>query len=149
MAEDFVAYSLAHHPAPHRQRIGAGALAYAVFAAPLLCGLDLVIDYALVGHACYPGDEPLSAPFHGFSGVWLGVLAIHLVTLVLILSGGWVAWRIWARTGPPRSHTHHLLERGEGRDRFLGIVGMAFAVMFFGITAAETVGMAMVRLCAY
>jgi hypothetical protein len=39
------------------------------------------------------------------------------------------------------------MEVGEGRTRFIGLVGMAFSMMFFVITATETIAMAWVPLC--
>ena len=149
MVQEYIAYSLAHHPAPYRHRISAAALLFALFGSAVACGADLMTDYALIGHACIPGREALATPSNGFNWVWGGVLGIHLATLAVIVCSGWVAYSIWQRTGRPRGHAHHLMERGEGRDRFFGIVGMAFAVMFFGITAAETLSMGMVGLCLH
>jgi hypothetical protein len=149
MDHDFVAYSLARHAAPHRRLVRSGELFYGVFAAPLAGGADLMAAYALVGHACYPGMEPLASPMPGFHWVWSAVLLIHLASLAVIASGAVVSYSMWRRTGADRNHAHLLMERGEGRTRFLAIVGMAFAVMFFLITAAETLSMGFVRLCVY
>ncbi len=149
MANDIVAYSLAHHPAPHRERVGLAALLYSLFAAPIVWAGDLMVDYGLVGHACYPGDVPLGQPTADLTFVWPLVLACHLLALLLIASGFLVSLRNWRVTGPPEGHAHHLMERGEGRTRYFGIIGMGFATMFFMITAAETIAMALVPLCSY
>jgi len=149
MNQEFIPYSLAHHPAPHRRLIGGVWLFFGLFGAPIVCGIDLLADYALVGHACYPGTEPLASPMPGFAWTWLGVLLIHLAALAGIVAAGLACYRMWCVTGPKRGHMHHLMERGEGRDRFLAIVGMGFAAIFFLITAGETIAMGVVRLCAY
>ena len=149
MADDIVAYSLARHPAPHRERVSLTALLYGLFAAAIFWAGDLMVDYGLVGHACYPGDLPLRQPTADMGFVWPLVLAFHLLTLVLIASGFLVSLRNWRVTGPPEGHVHHLIERGEGRTRYFGIIGMGFSTMFFMITAAETVAMALVPLCSY
>jgi hypothetical protein len=149
MADEIVAYSLARHPAPYREKVGFGTLLYGLFAAPIFWAGDLMVAYGLIGHACYPGDLPLGQPTAGLGFVWPLVLACHLLALLLIASGTVVAFSIWRRTGPPQRHSHHLIERGEGRDRYLGIVGMGFGTMFFLITAAETLSLAFVPLCSY
>lgn len=149
MTDDIVAYSLARHPAPHRARVGLGAIFYGLFAAPIVWSGDLMVDYGLVGHACYPGDLPLGQPTAGLGYVWPLVLACHLLSLALIASGFFVSLRNWRLTGPPEGHAHHLIERGEGRTRYFAIIGMGFAAMFFLIAAAETIALALVPLCSY
>jgi hypothetical protein len=149
MPDDFVAYSLAHHPAPHRERISGAMWFTSVFGAPIAAGIDLMVDYFLVGHACYPGMTPLAAPIPGFGWTWIGVLLIHLTAIVLSIGAFLLSHRMWRLTGPDEGHAHQLMEKGEGRNRFLGIIGMAFGVMFFLISSAETIAMGLVRLCVY
>jgi hypothetical protein len=149
MADELIAYSLAKHPAPHRARIGFGLLLFALFAAPIVWAGDLMITYGLVGHACYPGELPLGSPAIGMGFVWPVVLALHLTALLVIAGGTIAAYRCWRVTEPPPAHHHHLIERGEGRTRYLGIVGMGFGVMFFLITAAEILAHLMVPICTY
>lgn len=149
MPDEIIAYSLADHPAPHRGLVSLTAVLYGLFAAPIVWAGDLMITYGLVGHACFPGDLPLRWPTAGMSQVWPLMLACHLIALVLIASGTMVAFRNWRVTGPPHGHHHHLIERGEGRNRYLGIVGMGFGAMFFLMTVAETLSLAFVPLCSY
>jgi hypothetical protein len=147
MPDDLVAYSLAEHPAPHREKIGLPALLYGLFAAPIVWAGDLLIDYGLAVHNCYAGREPHYDPEHGW--IWPLILAFHLLSLVLIASGIAVAYRNWRITGPPQGHYHHLIEKGEGRTRYLGIIGMGFGAMFFLILAGMTIGTGMVPTCLY
>ena len=149
MADEIIAYSLAHHPAPHRQKVSLTALFYGLFAAPIVWAGDLMVDYGLIGHGCYPGDIPLGQPTENLGYIWPLVLGCHLLALVLIASGFFVSLRNWRVTGPPESHHHHLIEVGEGRTRYFGIIGMGFATMFFMIAAAETISLGMVPLCSY
>jgi hypothetical protein len=148
MAEELIAYSLAEHPAPHRDRVSLWSIFYSLFAAPIFWAGDLMVDFALVSHACYPGHQPLAAPTEGFGWVWAFVLAAGLVTLLLIASGGLVALRNWRVTGPPHGHHHHLVEKGEGRTRYLGICGMGFALFFFVVTVTMTVALFFLPLCS-
>jgi hypothetical protein len=107
-----------------------------------------MIDYALVSHACYPGDQPLAAPTMGFGWVWVFALAIDLATLLLIASGALVAYRNWRVTGPPEGHHHHLVEKGEGRTRYLSICAMGFAFFCFAVTLTKTVALFFFPLCS-
>ena len=84
MVEELIAYTLAEHPAPYREHVLLASIFYSLFAAPIAWAGDLMIDYALVSHACYPGDKPLGASTAGFGGAWSFALAIDLVALLLI-----------------------------------------------------------------
>ncbi len=148
MAEDdIVPYSLSQHPDPHRHAVGITALLGALFAAPIFWAGNLMIDYALVSHACYPGDVPLAAPSAGFGFVWPLVFAFHLFTLLVIAGGFALAYRNWRLTGPPEGHEHELMHRGEGRSRYFGLIAMAWSVIFFVIVATQTVAFFWVALC--
>jgi hypothetical protein len=146
MPNDVLAYSLSNHPAPYRERIGLTAILYGLFAAPIVWAGHLMVNYGIVGHACYPGDKPLPP---GGPTAWMHwlLLGLDILTLVLIASGALVSFRNWRVTGPPESHQHHLMEVGEGRTRYLAICGMGFSVMFFLITATDTVALAFLPLC--
>jgi len=148
MTEELIAYTLADHPAPHRERVSLASIFYSLFAAPIAWAGDLMIDFALVSHACYPGDKPLGGPTAGFGSVWSVVLAVNFVTLLLIASGGLVALRDWRVTGPPHGHHHHLMEKGEGRTHYISICGMGFALFFFAVTVTMTVGLFFFPLCS-
>lgn len=149
MSEEILAYSRAHHPGPYRARVSFAALLCGLFAAPIVWAGNLMVGYALAAHACYPGDTPLFSPVGYLHYVWPLVLACHLFALVLIAGGWLVAYRNWRVTGPPESHHHHLLERGEDRTRYFGIVGMGFATMFFMIVAGQTIAMGLIPPCLY
>jgi hypothetical protein len=148
MAEELIAYSLAEHPAPHRGRVALASILYALFAAPIVWAGDLMVDFAVVSHACYPGDTPLAKATAGFDWVWPFVLAANLVALLVIVSGGLVGLRNWRITGPPEGHHHHLMEKGEGRGRYLSICGMGFASLFFTVTVTMTVALLFFPLCS-
>ncbi|HEX6612381.1 MAG TPA: hypothetical protein VF022_00755 [Rhodanobacteraceae bacterium] len=84
--------------APADARLPVGfALNYAVFAAPLAWMAQLVFNYALSAHACFPHDLPLAVPVWG--GLFWVVLGIDLFAIVLAglgflaALGQWKAWR--------------------------------------------------------
>lgn len=149
MPSDIIPYSLSNHPAPHRERVGIPGILYGVFGSGIFWAGHLMVNYAIAVHACYPGSIPLSKADSGAGWGWPSIFAINLLTLLLIASTFAVSYRCWVRTGSEaEGHHHHLIEKGEGRTRFLGIVGMAFAVLFFFITLTDTIGVVMVPVCA-
>lgn len=149
MPDEMIAYSAARHPAQHRARVSLPAMFYGLFAAPIVWAGNLMVTYGLAAHACYPGHEPLERVIHGFGFVWPLILVFYLITLVLCASAFVISLRNWQITGSEtEGHHHHLVERGEGRTRYLGIIGMSFSVLFFVLTVAGAVILAIVPLCA-
>lgn len=148
MSEDYVAFSQARHPTKHRARVGLGMLFYGLFAAPVFWAGNLLTSYALATHACYPGHDPLVRVIDGFGFAWPLILGCYFVTLGLCVSGFIVAFRSWRISGSEsEGHGHQLIEVGEGRTRYLGIIGMAFSVLFFLVTLAGIVTLAIIPLC--
>jgi hypothetical protein len=150
MAEDLIAYSESRHPAQHRDRVGLATLFYGLFAAPIAWAGNLMVTYGLAGHACYPGFGPLDQPVDGFGFVWPLVLGCYLLTLLICASGFVIAYRSWRVTGSEsEGHWHHLVEVGEGRTRYLSLIGMAFSMLFFGATLFGAIVLAIEPLCAH
>jgi nicotinamide riboside transporter PnuC len=69
-----------------REPRGLAALWFGVLAGPLAWMLGLNAGYSLVRVACAKQNM-------------LYLHAVSLLTLLLALAGGWVAWREWKRTG--------------------------------------------------
>jgi hypothetical protein len=140
------------HPAPHRSRVSFVALFYGLFAAPIIWAGQFMATFGVTNHACYPGDVPMvGAPDIGFGFTWWYDLGVDLVALLLIASAGFVAFRNWqaVREETGGREVGHLMEVGEGRTRFLSIVGFFFSAVFFFVTATQTISLAMVPLCTY
>lgn len=135
MTDDLVPYSQSRHPAPHRDRVGLAAAFYGMFAAPIVWAGNLMVTYGLVGHACYPGFEPLGEVVDGMEFVWPVVVACYFVTMLICASGFVVSHRIWRITGSESTREedrwHHLLASGEGRTRYFALIGMGSSLLFF------------------
>jgi hypothetical protein len=150
MSEEFIAFSRAHHPAKHRGRVSLLALFYGLFAAPVVWAGNLMVTYALGVHACFAGDHPLDRAIHGFAFAWPVILTCYFVALAVCGSAFYVALRNWAVTGSEsEGHVHHLVEKGEGRTRYLSMIGMAFSVLFFCAVLYGIISLAVEPLCAY
>lgn len=148
MPDERIAYSAAHHPAKHRGRVGLAAVFFGLFAAPIVWAGNLMVTYGLGSHACYPAGRPLARAIDGFGFAWPLILACYLVALAVAAIAFFVAFRNWRLTGAESAgRVHHLVEIGEGRTRFLGVIGMAFSVLFFGAILFGAIVMAIEPLC--
>jgi hypothetical protein len=66
-----------------------------------------------------------------WADLWSILLAISVAGIVLAIVGGLVAWRSWRRTREERpGSAHHLLDRGDGRTRFMAMCGILTSVLF-------------------
>lgn len=109
---------------PMEARLPVGlALGFAVFAAPAAWALQLVANYSLSAHACYPIDIPLMTPVWG--PLWWILIGIDMTAIIVaggaffIAIGQWRAWR-----GASMTHV------GERRNRFLAKWAMMISGLF-------------------
>jgi len=117
------------HPSPHRERVGLWSSWFALLAAPHAWALQLLINSALTGYACYPQDVPLDAPI--WTGVRTTMAIVEAAAIVLSLAGAWIAWRNWRRTREEKPGSgQRLMEAGDGRTRFMAMSGMMVSVLF-------------------
>jgi hypothetical protein len=117
------------HPSPHRERVRPLALWFGIAASPLAWSLQLLVNAGLSARGCFPHDVPLAQP------LWLPLTAvlaaIEAAALVLCVLGGLVAWRNWRRThGERPGSAHHVLEAGDGRTRFMALIGLLCSGLF-------------------
>ena len=134
------------HPAPQRNRVGLAALLFGIAAAPAAWNAQLLLSVALSGHACYPRNRLLSAPLWG--NLWWTLLGISIIGIVFAIAGGAVAWRSWRRTyNESPGTTHHLLDRGQGRTRFMAMCGNLTSAVFLLALIFGTAAFFLVPLC--
>jgi hypothetical protein len=101
-----------------------GATWTGVFGGPLAWFASQQVSYALVPWACHGGPP-------------IAIHATNLVALAVVLFAGALAWRDLRRAGRQGSD-----ERAppEGRQRFLGLVGLMLCVLFGLAIVAQTIG---------
>lgn len=134
------------HPAPQRNRVGLAALLFGIAAAPTAWNAQLLLGVSLSGHACYPRERLLSAPLWG--NLWWILLGVSVIGIVFAVAGGVVAWRSWRRTYEEMLGTaDHLLDRGEGRTRFMAMCGILTSAVFLLALIFGTAAFFLVPLC--
>ncbi len=134
------------HPAPHRDRARLAALWFGLTAAPLGWCIQTLSGAALAGHDCYPRQWPLPVPI--WQSLWPILLAISVGGIALAIAGGAVAWHTWRSTRHERPDSaHHLMDRGEGRTRFMSMSGLITTALFLIALSFGTAALFMVPLC--
>ncbi|MGZ5849559.1 MAG: hypothetical protein ACXWJN_03090 [Methyloceanibacter sp.] len=137
------------HPAPHRDRVTLVELAFALAAAPLAWGAQLVIGYGVASHVCFAGSAPRAVP-PSWLGAVLLLLVVELIAFVIAAVGAAVAYRLWHATRTEDSgDTHEMVEAGRGRTRFLALWGLMTSLGFAGAVVFSLVGLFEVPLCGY
>lgn len=90
---------------------------YAFLGAPLAWSLQLIIGYATVAHACYPGMDPLN--FSGAGGARITAVIVTIVTLIMAIAALATARRlVTAQAG------------SENVARYLSMAGILTGVVF-------------------
>jgi len=121
------AHDHASHPAPHRGRVETYEALFSVCGAPLAWIVQLGASFALSSSACFRGGDRLFA----HPGVQAWPLAISVACLLVALASLWLGLVLLRRTrNEEPGGKHELLERGQGRTRFLAIWGIGFAAVF-------------------
>jgi hypothetical protein len=95
-----------------------------VFAGPLAWFASQQVSYALVPWACHGG--PL-----------LAIHATNLIALTVVVIAGALAWRDGLRAGQQFSDE---ADPPEGRQRFLGMLGLMLCLLFGLVIVAQTIG---------
>lgn len=134
------------HPSPHRERVSLWSLWFCILGAPAAWSLQELVNAPLFAHGCYPKDVPLAAPIWANAGsVALGV---EVVAIVVCIVAGLTAWRNWRRTRAEKEGSgHHLMESGDGRSRFMAMVGLLCSGLFLLATVFATSFLYVVQPC--
>jgi hypothetical protein len=134
------------HPAPHRHLVPAWTVWFGLVMPPLAWAMQLAVNVSMFGHGCYPNDVPLAEP------LWPNLRAIALAIEVLAALGcvvaGGLTVRNWRRTRHEKAGSEeHLLGGGDGRTRFLAMVGMLLSALFLFAIVLSTLNLTAVRAC--
>jgi hypothetical protein len=134
------------HPAPHRAKVNPFLLGFAVVGSPVAWSLEMLVSFPLAAHACFPKDAPVLSPtIPGLSGILCGIEIALFVVGALATAASVVCWR---RTRKEKSGgTHHLLEVGEGRTRFIALSGLIISIGFLIALVFEAAALYLVRSC--
>lgn len=147
------------HPAPARGIVPYWRLWYGLFGAPTIWSIQLIADYALVAHFCYPGNVPIGQPT--FGGTRAVGLVVAVVALLVSIGSLLVALASWRETreshgGETREGAYggatareRVLEVGEGRARFMALSGVFVSGIFIFAVLMTALPLVTMPLCTY
>jgi len=134
------------HPAPLREAVAPGLLAFAVLAAPVAWSLEVLVNLSVTSPACYPKDHPLTSPM--LTGTAAALTSVQIAVFVLGIAGAIASVLCWRRTrGEGQGGTNNLVEIGEGRTRFLAMCSIMLSTVFVVAMVFTATAFAMIRLC--
>lgn len=118
-------------PAPHAARVSLALLFGALIASPLAWSAQLLLNYGLASHACFPSDAPRASLSTGWEWAPRAIIAINLFCLLIAIAASLVSASIWRRTREEAAGGHAgALDVGQGRTRFFAIWGVWAGVWF-------------------
>lgn len=109
---------------------------FGLFGAPAAWAAQLISNYALMAHFCYPRDTPLASPtFGAVRAVAIVISALLLLVGVAALA---VALRSWNAMRSPRRAEHQPpMEIAEARTLFMATAGILVSGIFvYGLIMA-------------
>lgn len=134
------------HPAPARHKAGVGSLSLGLAVPPLVWSAQSIVGYAISSRTCFAGDELRVMPRLDHLGEIL--LTISVAAFVLCLMSAASAYRNWLATRQEQGGDRaEIIERGEGRTRFLAISGVLVGATFAVATAFSAVSILLSPLC--
>lgn len=122
------------HPAPRHGTVPMPLLWFGLFGAALAWALQLLGNYWLFSHFCYPTVSPRATPTFGAVRV-VGIIASGVLLLVAVAAlltaiGSWRRTREEAHRHRDARHREETAEVGEGRTRFMAMAGMLVSGIF-------------------
>jgi hypothetical protein len=116
------------------------ALWFGLFGAPAAWAIQLISNYALLSHSCFPRDTPLTLP--AIPGVGAVAIMISAALLAAAVAALLVAVRSWRSTRPEiiareRGESVKTPSLGQERMHFMASAGILVSGIFvFGVLMA-------------
>ncbi|MCB1949346.1 MAG: hypothetical protein H6940_04595 [Burkholderiales bacterium] len=123
---------------------------FALFGAPAAWIMQMLLSESLTAYACYPYQEPLSAPLWTDLPAILAAISITCLTLNFI--SAYVAWSFWQQSNNPMIDKINTREQSlkivGGQSQFLAMLGIMSNVVFFVAILFTSCAILLVPLCS-
>lgn len=120
---------------------------FGILGAPVAWSLQQLINPPIFAHGCFPHDLPLGESL--WSNVRGVTTMVEVIAVVACAAAGWVSWLNWRRSREEKPGSgHHLIEAGDGRTRFMAMVGLICSGLFLIAVLFATAMPYMVPLCS-
>ena len=122
--------SRSEHPSPHAAKVSLTHQAVGVMVAPAAWVLRLCVNFAIASNGCRP-ETPAQAGVRHPVDTESVMLAVDIAALLVALAAGCIAYSDWRLTRREKPGTRvDALEIGEGRARFLALLGIIVSLGF-------------------
>lgn len=119
---------------------------FGLFGGPAAWSIQLLVNYPLAAHSCYPRNVPLSEPT--FGGLWTTLIAVNAIMLLITLAAGAAAMASWRGARDSATGPHDMvLESGAGRVRNMAYAGMLFSGLFLIALLMSALPLFVVPMC--
>jgi hypothetical protein len=128
--------------------VGLSALWFGLLAAPLAWSAQLMADYALIAHSCFPAAGQRDTLL--YPSVATIVLIVSALAILAGIAGIVVAARSYGRVGGDHAADRtqfHDAPIAVGRARFMALAGIASSTLFLGGIVLHTVGILILAPC--
>ena len=102
---------------------------FGLFGAAAAWAVQLIANYAIVAHACYPATVPLTRPViasaHGLAIAISVACLLVAASAILVARGSVRQTRAASRSAPA-----HPVDAQHGRTRFMAVAGLIVSVLF-------------------
>jgi hypothetical protein len=137
------------HPAPHAHRVSSGESFFGLFGGPLAWVVQLYGGYALASQPCFRAGSRAAAPPPELIWTKPAMIGLTIIAVVVSLAALGVSMRAFNRTrDETHGGTHHVMEVGAGRTRFLALWGIVLGAGFAVAAAITAVAFIAVPRCA-
>lgn len=117
------------HPSPDRYQVSTWKLWISMLGVPLLWIAQIATSEIAASYACYPHDMPLDTPlWQWLTPLLIGISAASLLLAIICM---WLAYTAWKQSRhEDKGSEKHTVDIGEGRTRFLAMVGLLSSGLF-------------------
>jgi hypothetical protein len=118
------------HPSPRAAKVSLTRQAVGLMFAPAAWALRLCVNFAIASNGCRP-ETPAQVGLRHPVDTGTVMLAIDIAALLGALVASYIAYHDWRMTGHEKPGTPaDALEIGEGRARFLALLGVIVSLGF-------------------
>lgn len=137
------------HPAPQRANVSQLALWFGLFGGAFAWTVQLLVNYAVAAHVCYPRAVPLTRPTIGEGAMLWTLIIVSIITVVIGAAALFVAIHTWRKTSKETGGgSHWLLDTGEGRTRFMAAAAIMTSAVFLLSIVVHFAAVLALRYCS-
>lgn len=121
---------------------------FGFFGGPAAWSIQLLVNYPMAAHFCYPRSIPLNEPT--FGGLWTALITVNVLMLLTTLAAGAAAIVVWREARDRSSGSHDpVLDSGVERVRYMAYAGMLVSGLFLFAVLMSALPLFIVPVCSY